>query len=254
MYLAELEVNGFRGVAALKLKFKAGLNVLVGPNNVGKTAVIDGMRALLTSAEEGSLRVDSYDLHTSGEISSTEITLHYVFRDLTLDEEADFLPALKLMPAVPGAPDIYEAHLWIQYSAISDSTRMRPKRWCGDHKENSITSEMLENLRAVYLPPLRDPALGLRPSRTSQLARLIDRLASPVDKAELVKLLVAFEADLEAKAPVANTQQAINTRHVAMLGATLKQALKVGLTPPEFQRIAARLSLAVEGLDIDQNG
>lgn len=113
---------------------------------------------------------------------------------------------------------------------------------------------MLEDLRAVYLPPLRDPASGLRPSRSSQLARLIDRLASDSEKEELVKLLKEFEGKLEVEKPVAKTQAAIETRHVTMLGTTLKQALKIGLTPPEFHRLAARLALAVEGFDIEQNG
>lgn len=253
MYLAELDVKGFRRVVELKLRFKPGLNVLVGPNNVGKTAVVDGLRALLTTSEDGALRVDSFDLHSSHGSTSTEITFHYVFRDLTLDQEADFLSALKLIPTTARTTDQYEAHLWVRYSP-GPSGRIRPKRWCGDHEENSITSEMLEDLRAVYLPPLRDPASGLKPSRTSQLARLIDRLASDTEKAELVKLLKAFEEKLEVEAPVANTQQAIEKCHVAMLGTTLKQALKVGLTPPEFQRLAARLSLAVEGLDVEQNG
>ena len=254
MYLAELEIKGFRRVAELKLRFKPGLNVLVGPNNVGKTAVVDGLRALLTTTEEGALRVDSYDLHAAGGMIAPDITFHYVFRDLSLDEEADFLPALKPIPAAAGETDKYEAHLWVRYSAAGTPGRMRPKRWCGDHEENSITSEMLEDLRAVYLPPLRDSASGLRPSRTSQLARLIDRLASDVEKAKLVELLKTFEEKLEAEAPVANTQQAIEKRHGAMLGPTLKQSLKIGLTPPEFQRLAARLSLEVEGLDIEQNG
>ncbi|WP_241138335.1 AAA family ATPase [Achromobacter xylosoxidans] len=159
MYLAALNVKGFRRVEQLNLRFKPGLNVLVGPNNVGKTAVVDGLRALLTTAEEGALRVDAYDLHASGGHAATEITFHYVFRDLSLEEEADFLPALKPMPTAPGAPDKYEAHLWVRYSTNGTTGRIRPKRWCGDHEENSITTEMLEDLRAVYLPPRRPPKI-----------------------------------------------------------------------------------------------
>lgn len=254
MYLAALNVKGFRRIEELNLRFRPGLNVLVGPNNVGKTAVVDGLRALLTTAEEGSLRVDAYDLHRSAEHTATEITFHYVFRDLTLDEEADFLPTLKPILTAPDAPDKYEAHLWVQYSVNGRTGRMRPKRWCGDHEESSITSEMLEDLRAVYLPPLRDPASGLKPSRSSQLARLIDRLASDSEKEKLIKLLQKFEGELEVEKTIAKTQAAIENRHVAMLGSTLKQALKISLTPPEFQRLAARLALAAEGLDIEQNG
>lgn len=254
MYLAALNIKGFRRIDELNLRFRPGLNVLVGSNNVGKTAIVDGLRALLTTAEEGSLRVDAYDLHASDGHVASEITFHYVFRDLTLDEEADFLPALKPMSVTTGCPEKFEAHLWVRYNANGTAGRMRPKRWCGDHEENSITTEMLEDLRAVYLPPLRDPASGLKPSRSSQLARLIDRLASDSEKAELVNLLKEFEEKLEVEKPVAKTQSAIETRHVAMLGTTLKQVLKIGLTPPEFHRLAARLALAVEGLDIEQNG
>ena len=36
-----------------------------------------------------------------------------------------------------------------------------------------LTADMMENLRGVYLPPLRDASQGLKPSRTSQLARLL---------------------------------------------------------------------------------
>ncbi len=39
-----------------------------------------------------------------------------------------------------------------------------------------------------------------------------------------------------------------------MLGTTLSQALSLGLTPPDFGRLVARLSLSVENLDVEQNG
>jgi putative ATP-dependent endonuclease of OLD family len=254
MYLAELTVEGFRKLDKLELQFRPGLNILIGPNNVGKTAVVDALRALLSTTDDGALRVDEFDLHVDGAgAKSPHILFSYVFRGLTDDEEADFLTALKPQPAAAGEPTKYEAHICVRYTAAV-SGRMRPKRWCGDHEENSVTADMLEDLRAVYLPPLRDPASGLRPSRTSQLARLIGRLSDKAAKEELVEILGAFEKDLATKAPVAKTQAAIAERHEEMLGPVLKQALTVGLTPPDFQRIAARLSVAVENLDIEQNG
>src|ERR1700721_1626218 len=97
MHLSELTIEGFRRIESLKIKFRPGLNVLVGPNNVGKTAVFDALRALLSTTEEGALRISESDLHIpkgSG-TQATQITFHYIFRGLTLDEEADFLTALK---------------------------------------------------------------------------------------------------------------------------------------------------------------
>jgi hypothetical protein len=100
----------------------------VGPNNGGKAAVVAGLRALFTITKEGALRVDAYNLHASGDNTSTEMTLHYAFRDLTPDEEAHFLSVLKPMPVVPGATDKFEAHLWARYKAAGTSGRMRFKR------------------------------------------------------------------------------------------------------------------------------
>jgi putative ATP-dependent endonuclease of OLD family len=254
MYLAELKVDGFRKLKNLTLKFRPGLNVLVGPNNVGKTAIVDALRALLSTTDEGALRVDEFDLHVDSTGQKAQhITFHYIFKGLTDDEEADFLTALQPQPPVADEGPKYEAHLFVRY-AIAASGRMRPKRWCGEHEENAITTDMLEDLRAVYLPPLRDPASGLRPSRTSQLARLIDRLADGAAKEELVETLRRFEDELAKTSPLEKTQRAVSSRHEEMLGPDLTQALKVGLTPQDFPRFAARLSLSVENLDIEQNG
>jgi putative ATP-dependent endonuclease of the OLD family len=52
MYLAELAIKNFRRLNDVTLKFVPGLNVLVGPNNVGKTAVVDALRALLAGMDD----------------------------------------------------------------------------------------------------------------------------------------------------------------------------------------------------------
>jgi putative ATP-dependent endonuclease of OLD family len=252
LYLARLTIEGFRRIDHLELEFRPGLNVLVGPNNVGKTAIIDALRALLATANDGTVRVDEHDIHrdASGQRAS-EIVFHYVFAGLTEPEEADFLLALK---PVADESSTYEAHLSVRYSDVDDGGRLRAKRWCGDHEENAMTADMLEALSAVYLPPLRDPASGLRPSRNSQLARLAVRLSDESARSTLVETLKAFDQALSKAAPVANTQTAVSARHEEMLGSALCQALTIGLSQPDFQRLAARLSLVVESLDVEQNG
>lgn len=250
MYLAKLTVKGFRKMNEAELLFRPGLNIVIGENNAGKTAVIDALRALLSTTEEGTLRLDETDLHVAADgTRAPEIVFTYVFHGLSLDEEADFAAALK--PS--DNPGIYAAHFSIKYVATS-AGRLRPKRWCGDHEDNAISAEMLEDLRAIYLPPLRDPASGLRPSRSSQLARLLARLASPTEKGDIIKLVREFEEELEKQKPVASTQAAIEKHHGDMLGKELSQQLSVGLTAPDFQRIAARLQVAVDSFDVEQNG
>ena len=254
MYLTNLTVEGFRGLEKLELRFREGLNVLVGPNNAGKTAVVDALRVLLTTGEEGALRITDYDLHVvKGGLKATQTTFKYIFRGLDETEEADFLAALKSVKKGDGTVE-YEAHLTVRYSNADEGGRLRVKRWCGDHEENFITSEMLEDLRAVYLPPLRDPAQGLKPSRSSQLSRLVQRLSDEMSRKEVVDALAKLDADLKTKKPIADTQAAISKRHIEMLGDLLSQELAVNLSPSDFQRVAARLSLAVANFEVDQNG
>lgn len=250
MYLVKITVKGFRKISYTEVLFQRGLNIIIGENNAGKTAIVDALRALLSTTEEGSLRLDEMDLHVGPDgVRATEIVFSYVFHGLSLDEEADFVAALK--PS--GIAGKYDAHFGIRY-AVASSGRLRPKRWCGDHEENLISAEMLEDLRAVYLPPLRDPASGLRPSRSSQLARLLTRLASPNQQSEITELIRNFEQNLEKEKPVASIQEAIKKQHESMLGSELKQHLSVGLTAPDFQRIAARLQVEVDFFDVEQNG
>ena len=254
LYLASLEIEGFRRLDKLELRFCEGLNVLVGPNNAGKTAVVDALRVLLSAGDDGALRLTEYDLHVAPDgAKASQATFKYVFRNLSDTEEADFLTALKPV-ACAGRPPEYEAHLSVCYSNPDTGGRLRVKRWVGDHEENSVTVEMLEDLRSVYLPPLRDPAQGLKPSRSSQLSRLVQRLSDDASRNEVVDTLAKLDAELQAKKPIVDTQVAITKRHTDMLGDVLSQKLAVSLSPSDFQRIAARLALAVASFEVEQNG
>ncbi|MFK1566939.1 ATP-dependent nuclease [Pseudomonas aeruginosa] len=155
MYLAELNIKNFRKLKDAKLCFQAGLNVLVGANNVGKTAVVDALRALLAGHEESYPRFSVDDRHRPkvGQPDG-DITFHYVFRELDADDEADFLAALQ-----PGNDGKLEAHIWIRYSDADKGGRFRIKRWCGRHEDVGLTSDMMENLRgstcSLCATPLR---------------------------------------------------------------------------------------------------
>ncbi|HYD95252.1 MAG TPA: ATP-dependent endonuclease [Noviherbaspirillum sp.] len=250
MHLAKLSIVNFRKLRDVQLRFGAGLNVLVGANNVGKSAVVDALRALLAGQDDPYPRFSVDDRHRPREEPPEgDIAFHYVFRDLSLDDEADFLAALK-----PGADGSMEAHFHVHYSDPDKAGRFRVKRWCGDHGDVPLTSDIMENLHGVYLQPLRDASQGLRPGRNSQLSRLMHLLADDRGREGINAALRRLDDDLKAQAPILNTQAAIATRHNAMLGRQLAQVLEVGLSASDFQRLSARLSLSVNALEIEQNG
>jgi len=250
VHLAQLDIINFRKLKRAELHFQKGLNVLVGANNAGKTAVVDALRALLAGHDEPYPRLGADDLHRpkAGDPEG-DIVFHYVFRDLDADDEADFLAALK-----PDADGNIEAHITIRYSNADKTGRLRAKRWCGDHEDVGLTTDMMENLRGVYLPPLRDASQGLRPNRTSQLSRLFQLLADDAGKEGINNALKDLDEALKKHPPVVSTHTAIKGRHQAMLGQQMAQALELGLSGSDFQRLASRLSLMVDAFEIEQNG
>jgi putative ATP-dependent endonuclease of OLD family len=196
MFLARLSVKNFRRLNSVTLEFVPGLNVLVGPNNVGKTAIVHALRALLAGVDDPYPRFDRDDIHVpKGGIAAGDISFEYVFRDLSPEDEADFLHALK-----PGADGKIEAALGVSYGDMDKSGRLRARKWCGDHEDVSMTSGMLDNLRSVYLQPLRDAEQGLKPSRTSQLSRLLHLLSDETGKTGIATALKELDDKLKASA------------------------------------------------------
>lgn len=250
MYLAQLNISNFRKLQKAELNFQPGLNILVGANNVGKTAVVDALRALLAGHDEPYPRLNTDDVHCpKGGKPTGDIVFQYIFRELNADDEADFLAALK-----PDATGNLEAHIAIRYFEADKTGRLRAKRWCGDHEDVGLTADVMENLRGVYLPPLRDASLSLKPSRTSQLARLFQLLADDAGRDGINVALKKLDEELKKHQPIVNTHTAIKTRHGSMLGPQLAQALEMGLSGSDFQRLASRLSLLVDSFEIEQNG
>lgn len=255
MYLKSLRIQGFRRLKDLTLSFKSGLNVIVGPNNAGKTAVVDALRVLLSASDEGNLRLTELDLHQAPSgVRSPSATFTFIFSGLSEAHEADFITALLPVRSAAGNIVGYEAQFNVQYNQAEPGGRLRLRRWVGLHEENVMTTEMLENLRAIYLQPLRDPAQGLKPGRMSQLSKLIQNMTDKDQREELVETLKAIDKDLQSKHPVSSANTAISTRHETMLGKELAQQLHLDLTSSDFNRFAARIGLAVGGMDVEQNG
>ncbi|SFQ41091.1 ATP-dependent endonuclease [Variovorax sp. 770b2] len=255
MYLHQLRIQGFRRFNDLTLQFKEGLNVIIGPNNGGKTAVVDALRVLLSANDEGNLRLTELDLHQpKAGARSTEARFTFAFRGLKTQEEADFITALKPFTAEDATKASYEASFTIQYTQAELGGRLKVRRWVGDHEENALTTDMLEELRAVYLQPLRDPASGLKPGRFSQLSKLLHRLSQQPEREKLQELLKAFDEDIKPKPPLSTTNTVIGDKHKAMLGPELAQLLDLELSPSDFARFAARIGLSVAGMEVEQNG
>lgn len=250
MYLASLTIKNFRRIRSATIEFEPGLNIIVGPNNIGKTAVVDALRSLLTGTDDPYPRFSVDDIHLpKGGTASGDIVFDYIFKDLSLDDEADFLHGLKVDSAGQT-----EALLRVTYGDADKSGRLRSRKFCGLHHDIAMTATMLENLRSVYLQPLRDAEFGLRPSRSSQLSRLLHLLSDDEGKEEISKKLADLDKEIKALKAIVETQEAITGRHNSMLGDQLSQILAVELSGSDFTKFASRLSLLVDSFEIERNG
>lgn len=206
MYLSKLSIKNFRKIKELEVVFQDGINVIVGENNVGKTTIIDAIRLLLTSGDDEYLSLSEEDInHSALQEGKRFIQVDYTFSGLSLTEEAALIEAL--VPIEAGAEDPpqnnFQAHFSIRYETNDFSTRLRQRRWCGKHEADSIPAGLLDNLRAIYLKPLRDPTQGLMPGRRSQIARLIKNLGekAPEKKQALEELATRHDGEIKDKRP-----------------------------------------------------
>ncbi|MBL4795744.1 MAG: AAA family ATPase, partial [Pseudomonadales bacterium] len=63
MYISNVSVNNFRIFKDFEVQLNAGLNVVVGENNSGKTALIDAIRLTLDTNSSEWTKVTDLDFH-----------------------------------------------------------------------------------------------------------------------------------------------------------------------------------------------
>ena len=256
MFLSEVHTNGFRCFAPgspLTLKLHRGLNILVGPNDAGKTAIIDAPRYVLWTRGDDYVRLEPGDFHvTAAGDRCTELLIRCTFDGLTANEQARFLEwcsneqgQLRLhiclratRRIMPGGGDA----VFTQYRAGRDADGM------------PLEGELREHLRATYLRPLRDAERELRPGRRSRLSLILGALphmsaqsqeAAEGDLATLTDTMKTAEAAIDNNIAVKRVQGSVNAgylNHLSFSNDLLSATLSLG-SKGSFDQILERLEL-----------
>ena len=187
MYLKRLHIKGFRCVDDLVLDFHKGMNILIGENDTGKTAILDALRICLgLGAERREVYITSDDFHVdeSGQTYSV-IEFHLVFGGLSTRERGVFIELL----ATPEVGDLeLQLHLRFIYDAKRD--QIRREYWGGEKEGQNIPSEVLGLVYSVHLDALRDASRDLTPRRGNQLSKLFLKLVPGKDDREEYERLI----------------------------------------------------------------
>lgn len=179
MYLKRIRAQNFRvfgdgnGAPVLDWELSPGLNILVGENDAGKTAVIDAIRQVLWTTSYESVRLFEHDFHIEGNSRADTLFIEATLCDLNEDQQAAVLDWLT-----------YEAdgtcglvvHLFARWIAPHNKRRGRVDaiaRAGRDGTGPEIGAAVREMVRSTYLRPLRDAEAELRPGRMSRLSQIL---------------------------------------------------------------------------------
>jgi len=179
MFLKKLKIWNFRSIGSkddqrpgLEIDFDPHLNLLIGANDSGKTAIIDAIRYCLGTITYDSIRVDIEDFYQNPQTKdrANELKIECTF-DGFIDEEAgQFLEWINIDKDT--SPVIKELRVW--FTATNRNNRIITNLKAGiDDEGQFIEGGARDLLRVTYLKPLRDAENELSPGYHSRLYQIL---------------------------------------------------------------------------------
>jgi len=253
MYLEKFNIKNFRTIEDVTLFFNKGLNILIGENNSGKTAIIDALRICIGY---GNIRRDLYikdsDFHYQRHIIAevaNEIQFHLYFKIETPLEAGWFHDLLNTYE--DGMQDL-QMHFKFYTEERNGIKKIKYKVWGGANEGQIISPDVLSLLYHVHLDALRDAEQFLRPVRGNKLGQLysniqIDSTSPEADKQKKKDLAsrvhTAVNSDAEWTAHLLTGKAKIN-EHLNETSFTGKeQKIDVDFLPYDFNKLVENLKI-----------
>lgn len=240
MHISQLIISNFRVFNEITLSFNKGVNILIGENNSGKTAIIDALRICLGYGKsDNSIFIQESDIHVNKldpNQKNKEIRFDMVFEmdDTKPIERQCFYDFISQDPKNPDKQTI-QIHLKFIFEESGKKKYFKRIVWGGDNEGQQIPYEALQEIFFTYLSPLRDAISGLRPySYDNKTAQLFNQLTkynkagenvplTPSKKKELANNLYSvFESDAHDWKHILNAGRGKVNDHLDGTGITRK--------------------------------
>lgn len=259
MFIKRFKIKNFRGIKDASIDFIKGVNILIGENNSGKTAVIDALRLCLSyGKQQRDIWVSVNDFHldkNNPEAAIVDIEFHLYF-EIEDEVEAgiyyDFLCV--------GEDDNLELQIHFRYY-IDDRKgfkRVRSNVWGGDNEGQPITPNALELIYFIHLDALRDAVHSLRPIRGNRLGELYSKIVIDEEKQETLsgKVRKVLNDDTEWNELIDQGKEKVNEHLKETTISGKEQNVEIDFLPFEFRRIVdnLRIQTPVYSEDILDNG
>lgn len=248
MYLRQLRISNFRCIKELTLHFHKGVNILIGENNSGKTAVIDALRICFSYGNQyRDIFVSLNDFFVDKNNPSNEyndINFDLYFEILNENKSGIFHEMLSVKE--DGSKEL-QLHFRYFIKEKRGAKRVQFKVWGGDNEGQSISPEVLDLIFFVYLGALRDAVNSLRPVKGNILGDLYSNIEQSPDKQKQLtdKVHNILQGDTEWDTLIQSGKEKVNEhlQRTSLIGKT--QNVEIDFLPYEFRRILDNLRVQI---------
>jgi putative ATP-dependent endonuclease of the OLD family len=269
MYIKELKLWNFRKYGSkndlnrepdLIVPFSKGLNVLIGENDSGKTAILDAVKLVLKTHAYEWIKVEKEDFTTNNE----KLRIELVFASITDDEAKHFIEWLGWVDEIVADDKVEKRpQLILIYQAELKNGKVIPSdvKAGMDGVGHLLNADAREFLKCTYLKALRDADNELMAKKNSRLSQILQehQLFKKKDKDTLHELeVVVNEANTKIKSYFENKTQDKGGKSnyeqvVKPIDTFLKEFINekylsnFDISSSEIKSILEKISLGIEG-------
>lgn len=258
MFLKKLKIKNYRCIKDAAIDFNKGVNILIGENNSGKTAVLDALRVCLSyGKQQRDIWVSSNNFHldkNDPEAETGDVEFHLFFEiedEVEVGIYNDFLSVSE--------DDTQELQIHFRYyiEERNGIKKVRYSVWGGDNEGQPITPNVLELIYFIHLDALRDTAQHLRPVRGNRLGELYSKLVTDEQRQETLsgKVRNVLDGDEEWNTLIEQGKEKVNEHLKETTISGKEQNVEIDFLPFEFRRIVdnLRIQTPVYNEDILEN-
>lgn len=255
VFLHHVHISNFRALDDISLELNPKVNVIIGANNAGKSAIIDAIRLAM---QVGKYKKSKYVSLEDFRDPSRDICIDLKF---FCPDDIKGIPELKVIEKdEQGKKTAYlELHVKYSIAGTEQSPQIRQSFWGGRTGGKVPDDDALDIFSFDFLDALRDAKMVLKPSTKSKIADLLLNLRG--DKVDRKKIEAVFEAaqkDPEVVKLVGEANTSVQD-HLSKI-ALKHDRFEIGFhpLPPLFEELVGtfEMKLVVEALlrTVGQNG
>jgi|GEM_PF-6062993 putative ATP-dependent endonuclease of OLD family len=179
MYLKEFGIKNFRSIKNMDITLNKKLNIFIGPNNSGKTTIIDALYFCFHYKDYNrSKRISLNDFYKG---VNSDKNVEDIEFSLKFEIQQDFEIAVFL--------DLYNPEdnsldLYFKFHYNEKLNKIQSFYYGGANKDNPVHSEIFDSIFNIYLGPLRDAERYLTSGKPNIIGKLFSKVVSDEKKEE----------------------------------------------------------------------